>query len=160
MNPIKKLNIEQGDKAEARLFPHFKDIFDDSLVRSEDKFSLFDFYGDDVIIELKSRNICKDTYPTTMIGMNKINECLNAESDKRYYTDKGGIKECKRFYFIFEFNDGLYYWRFTKKRYAKFEQRVMGTDKRGYSERSLYLMIPVDKLKPLNIEDTDDANPL
>ncbi len=43
----------------------------------------------------------------------------------------------------------------TKKRYAKFEQRVMGTDKRGYSERSLYLMIPVDKLNPLNIDDTD-----
>ena len=142
MHPVKKLNIEQGDKAEARLFPHFKDIFDDSLVRSKDKFSLFDFYGDDVIIELKSRNICKDTYPTTMIGMNKINECLKDKSDKRYY-------------FIFEFNDGLYYWRFTKKRYAKFEQRVMGTNKRGYSERSLYLMIPVDKLKPLNIEDTD-----
>ena len=137
------MNIEQGEKAEIRLFPHFKEIFDDSLVRSTEKYSLFDFYGDDVIIELKSRNYSKDRYPTTMIGMNKINECLNDKSNKSYY-------------FVFEFTDGLYYWRFTEKRYLKCKQEWRGTNKRGYWEESLYLMIPVDKLKPLNIENDVD----
>ena len=56
------------------------------------QFDTFDFVGEDITIELKSRKNCYNKYPTTIVGMNKIDK----------------IKEGEKVIFFFNFTDGLY----------------------------------------------------
>jgi hypothetical protein len=65
------------------------------LKKQSNKYSLFDFYNNDCFVELKSRRCRHNTYPTTMVGNNKLN-----------YAKKN--PEVK-YIFAFNFEDGLYY---------------------------------------------------
>jgi hypothetical protein len=93
-HPIKQANIKQGDEAEDRLLNTFRYYFCRNLIRDPNKWAIMDFYSDTCLVELKSRNFKKNAFPTTMIGMNKINYALN-NSDKLSF-------------FVFEFTDGLF----------------------------------------------------
>lgn len=140
MNPIKKANLEKGEKAENKYFNLFKRVFDSNLLKSKNKYDKFDFYSDYTLLELKSRNNEYKKYPTTMIGMNKI---------------LFGINSKKICYFVFEFTDGLYYWLMNEKDIEEFDIAKGGTTKRGEIEIKNYLYIPIEKL----IKITDDEPP-
>jgi hypothetical protein len=76
-------------------------------------FHTFDYGGSlptgrTIELELKTRRICHDQYPTTMIGRNKIEYCTNPDTD---------------YYFAFNFSDGLYYIKYDKALFATFECR-------------------------------------
>jgi len=73
-----------------------QDQFDKNLVKTVGRFNRFDFTSDSFLIELKSRRCHVDTYPTTMVGYNKIEYakkypdkqvifCFNFEGDQLYY---------------------------------------------------------------------------
>jgi hypothetical protein len=63
------------------------------------KFHTFDYKNknDKILVELKCRNCFKNSYPTTMIGMNKINK------------SKLKLKKGYKIFYFFHFKDGLYY---------------------------------------------------
>jgi len=65
------------------------------LKKQSNKYSLFDFYNNDCFVELKSRRCRHNTYPTTMVGNNKLN----------YAKKNPKVK----YIFAFNFEDGLYY---------------------------------------------------
>jgi hypothetical protein len=64
--------------------------------------------GRTIELELKTRRIRHDQYPTTMVGRNKIEYCSNANTD---------------YYFVFNFSDGIYYIKYDKALFASFECR-------------------------------------
>jgi hypothetical protein len=80
-----------------------------------------------LFVELKCRNCLKNTYPTTMISMYKINK----------------MKPENEYYFFFNFHDGLYYWKYTIN---TFDIKTGGRYDRGNPELNKYLFIPVNKL--------------
>jgi hypothetical protein len=136
LHPIKKANLKQGIESEDRLLTTFRNYFCVDLNKDPNKYATMDYYCDCCLVELKSRNVKKDTYTTTIIGMNKILYCLKSK------------KLC---YFVFEFTDGLYYWMLNKFDLKEFEIKKGGTIKRGYDEINDYLYIPVDKLIKIDV---------
>ena len=128
-------DINFGKTSEIELFDKLKEKFGNDLVHSTDKYSRYDYYSDNCIVELKTRRVYKNTYSTTMIGLNKFDECLS-NNEKDYY-------------FVFKFYDGTYYWKFDEDEYDKFEKRIGGRSDRGYNEISSYLYIPVDRLEKI-----------
>ncbi len=103
-----------------------------TTLKNTGKFHTFDWINDEYLIELKSRNCKKNKYPTTMVGMNKINAGLKQ------------IKEGKKVIFIFGFDDGYYKWNLTLD--AVYEKKKGGRWDRGMSEIKEYAFIPVRDL--------------
>jgi len=76
-------------------------------------FYTFDYAGPQttgrtIEIELKTRRIRHDQYPTTMVGQNKIDYCSSPNVD---------------YYFAFNFSDGLYYIKYDRALFDTFERR-------------------------------------
>jgi hypothetical protein len=68
-----------------------------------DKSNTFEFVSKEnkVLVELKSRTCKKDTYSTTMIGMNKVLKSQEL------------VGHGWKIYYFFKFTDGLYYTRYS-----------------------------------------------
>jgi hypothetical protein len=68
--------------------------------KTTQRYSLFDFESESVLIELKSRRCYHNSYFDTMIGVNKIEEgCRHLRNKTKEHV-----------FFFFDFNDGLYYY--------------------------------------------------
>ena len=103
---------------------------DDPLILSQERYNLFDFSNSEYTCELKTRRNLVGTYPSTMVGYNKIKICED-NPDKKY-----------RFYFLFS-DKKLYCWDYNRDEYfVKFG----GRQDRGIDERKHYTYIPCDKL--------------
>lgn len=129
---LQEIDIKKGNEAEERLFNIFKMVFDAELQKDPNKYAIFDFFSNKSLVELKSRNNNYNDYPSTMIGASKV---------------QYGLKSKKLVYFVFEFLDGLYYWKLNEKELAEFETKKGGTLKRGKPEFNQYVFIPINKLK-------------
>ncbi len=81
-------------------------------------------------IEIKSRFCKSTTYPTTMIGLNKI----------MFAKDCG-----KKVRFIFCFIDKMMYYDYNPK--DSFVATIAGRKDRGVVEMKKYVFIPIEKLK-------------
>jgi len=136
MNIIKKQDLEFGSKSEKKVVEVLEEYFK-TILFSNPKYHTTDFSNEDFEIELKSRNNKYKTYPTTMIGQNKI-----AFMEK--HLDK------KRCIFCFQFTDGLYYIELTKELIKeKFIQNENGgREDRGKNEfkNKGYCYIPIKEL--------------
>ena len=106
-------------------------VFDPSLQKTS-VYHPFDFVGTTSFVELKTRRNKKDKYPTTMISQSKI----------EYAMKNAGFD----YYFCFLFEDGLYYIKFNKEKFAGFEVRNGGRYDRGRVEENSYCYIPVSEL--------------
>ena len=96
------------------------------------KYDTFDFIGEDITIELKSRKNCYSKYPTTIVGMNKINK----------------IEDGERVVFMFNFTDGLYYWEYEENNFTI----VMIKRRDRNNKAKPHLAIPIEVLTKLEIE--------
>jgi hypothetical protein len=105
-----------------------KKKFGNDIIKTKER-SIFDYESDNILVELKSRRVKKDTYPDTMIGINKIN--FASKSDKEVY-------------FAFQFTDNLYYWKYDKDELLNF--RGGGRSDRGKNEYKQYCYIPIKLL--------------
>tara|TARA_R100001132_G_C3274679_1_gene96949 strand:- start:1295 stop:1729 length:435 start_codon:yes stop_codon:yes gene_type:complete len=105
--------------------------FDDPLILHKNRWNYFDFSNKDYICELKSRRCLKETYPTTIIGYNKMKEAEENETEIIY-----------RFYFLFK-DSSLYSWDFKKEGYTIDKG---GRTDRGKIEIKDYAYIPCDDL--------------
>ena len=121
-----------GLKKEIELLPKIKLFFNDETITQLDRLNVFDYKGDNKYIELKSRNNNYNKYPTTMIGYNKIKKALELNEDV---------------YFIFNFTDGIYYYKFDRDKELEIKQG--GRRDRGKNEIKDYYFIPIEILQKI-----------
>jgi len=130
-------NKYEGDYGEETTLPIIEKYFNVQLTKT-DKNHVMDFrdnYG--TYYEVKSRNNNYRTYPTTMVGYNKIQFANKLE---------------KPVYFIFNFLDGVYYYEYSIDKLDELEIKRGGRCDRGKSEYKTYCFIPIDKLKKIEID--------
>lgn len=97
-----------GIDNEDKLIILFNDFFNCKFCKG-DKYSTYDFYSDEKILELKSRRCNKDKYDTTFINYNKIKNI-------------GKYKELNKvIYFIFNYIDGIYYIKYDPVLFKDFK---------------------------------------
>ena len=88
-----KKDYKFGNESEIYLLDKINKHFNTTLQHTS-KWCSWDYNNDDYLMELKTRRCNHNTYPTTMIGMNKIDILL-----KRVETT----------ILLFNFKDGLYF---------------------------------------------------
>jgi hypothetical protein len=144
MNNIKKKDLIFGNLQEKEILKILKLNFDDTLKKTSNYF-VFDFESDNCYIELKSRRIEHNKFNDTMIGKNKLEF---AETCK------------KNVFFVFNFTDGLYYWKYNKEDIINnnITFREGGRNDRGKNELKDYAFIKIKILKKLydNIDEIYD----
>ena len=130
MSTFKK-DYSFGKIKEVEVYAIIKERFNDNIIQSENKFEKFDFKGDKYYYELKSRNNKYADYPTTLIEKAKI------------FADN--------IVFLFNFTDGLYYIRYSQKKFSKFECKEFVRHKRFdfVDKPRPYYFIPIEKLKKI-----------
>jgi len=135
MTKTLKTDLEFGKQKEDENLDMIRKAFDSNLQKSSDNFYVIDFSSKDCFIELKSRRCSKNTYPDTMIGINKIE--FAKKSDKPTY-------------FCFSFTDGLYYWKFDESEEKDvINYREGGRLDRGKDEIKPYAYIKSEYLKKI-----------
>lgn len=128
-----KVDFTFGKQSEEEVLPIIRKYFnDDNIQQTTDKFCKFDYFSDNVLFELKSRNLRHNTYNTTLIGLDKT---INNNKDNEVI-------------FLFKFVDGLYFIKYNKKVFDAFEiKRFVRDPRSGYKDiPKLYLYIPVENL--------------
>lgn len=98
------------------------------------EYDIYDYVNanKDTFFELKGRSNKYNKYPTTMIGYNKIKECIKNKNNS--------------YYFVFQFIDGLYYCKYTEELLSKCEIKRGGRCDRGRPEFKQYVFIPIELL--------------
>ena len=125
---------------------HYKEtigeLFEDwgELNWSEDKFATFDFTNENLFVELKGRTCYSNTYPTAIVGYNKIREGI-----KR-------VKNGKQVFFLWSFKDGLYFWELTLNSWLLIGGKNSITDKIGcpYGKVIKNVEIPLNFLEKVS----------
>jgi hypothetical protein len=118
-----------GTQQEDEILPLICKYFDDNIVKSSCKNSVYDYKGTKNYYEVKSRQNKYDAFPTTIIGANKV------FSDNQI--------------FIFNFLDGIYYIQYDEKLFSTFEKKPFVRNARcGIVDKlQLYYFIPCVRLK-------------
>jgi len=128
--PTNEQEYAYGLAQEEQLKPFFELYFRKEL-HETDQYDPFDFIGENIKIELKSRRNTYSKYPTTIVGMFKINKICNFEIDH---------------FFVFNFTDGLYYWKYNIEEFNNMKQITIKRRDRPGSQGHLYLSIPIGSL--------------
>lgn len=91
-----------GKSIENKTKPIIEHFLNTELENTE-AYNCFDFINTQkkILVELKSRRNLKNTYPTTMIGYNKVKKA------------KGFTSQGWSVYMFFKFTDGLYYIKYN-----------------------------------------------
>jgi len=129
-----KIDEDSGTLNEMKAEEYIQLYFKQTTLKKLSKFNTFDFEGDTALFEVKTRRNKLADYPTTMVGYNKILACQNCEKDV---------------YFIFQFTDGNYYYKYSKD--ETFEIKIGGRYDRGSIEKNYYYYIPIEKLIKINL---------
>lgn len=122
-----------GISTEFEILPLISKYFKSNIVRSNEKFNKFDYYDDKCKYELKSRNNNYNTYPTTLIAVDKV---INDD-----------------IIFLFKFQDGLYYIKYDDTLFNNFEKKLfVRNQRRDYNDiKKEYFFIPIEKLTKIEI---------
>ena len=133
----KQKDIAYGTNNEIKCLPDVQRFMNDPTIhRVKNSFSEFDYEGNNIFLELKSRRCNYSTYLTTMIGHNKI---ITASESK--------IPNAK-YYFFFHFLDkGLHYIEYNEQLFSKFAVYDSGRKDRGKKEYRNHCFIPTHLLK-------------
>jgi len=120
-----------GEEKEKELLPVISSYFNFNL-KPKHRYFVFDYECDTAFIELKSRRGIRTEYPTTIVGKNKID-----------YADKCN----KDVYFVFNFSDGLFYWKYDREEIGKrVKTGLCGRVDRGKREIKEYCFVDVELL--------------
>jgi hypothetical protein len=133
MNNAITKDLNYGLEKEKENLEIIKSVFDKSLQKVKDKYYCFDFSCDSCYVELKSRRCDSFQYKDTMVGKNKLD-----------YASK----MTRPVFFVFGFNDGLYYWKYNKEDLdnGNVEIRKGGRVDRGFDELKDYGFIKTEIL--------------
>jgi hypothetical protein len=132
MNEMNRLDIEFGLENELTVLEIIKQHFNDPTIRKvEDEYSIYDFESQEFRFELKTRRCSVNTYPTTMIGTNKL---------------------IPNVILLFKFKDGLFYVKYEKEVFDTFRVSKAGRYDRGCPEIKDYIFIPIERLNRINTQ--------
>lgn len=95
-----------------------------------DKYHPFDFENDNYLIELKSRRINHNQYPTAMVNLSKIQRTSNSNKNR---------------IIVFNYRDGIYYWNVNDN----YTIGIGGRNDRGLDEYSEMAYIKHTDLIPI-----------
>ena len=112
-------DLNFGLESEKEKVEIIKEKFGQGLKKVKDNYFVFDFACENCYVELKTRKCELNKYPSTMIGMNKI--------DYASHTNRP-------VYFVFAFTDGMYYWKYNKE---DFENGNVIINKGGRCDRGI-----------------------
>lgn len=136
------LDRKRGVRAERRFWELMRTEHDITL-KPTDRYCFYDFADEtnNVLIELKRRNIAHNKYKTTLLAYDKI------ERFEQYNRQNGGKY---RFIMVFYYNDGIYYFvHSTGYPYQidKFKRQDRNDPR---DRRKDYVFIPITELKPID----------
>ena len=137
MNDKKIADLSFGKDNEIRVKQRLERLF--GPLESTDQMDEFDFKNDSFVIELKSRRVTKNKYPSTMVGENKVVKGFE-------YQIAG-----KRVFFVFDFVDCMCLWELNRDEY---HVKHGGRWDRGKAEIKSYCYIPTKYLLTVK-EDAD-----
>jgi hypothetical protein len=131
----KKKDLALGLKSEIEVKPILEKHLNVKL-ENTGHYDTFDFVGKDIYIELKARTNKRRSYPTTMIGKNKIDEGLQL------------LKKKKRVILAFKFTNGLFIYELKEDCLTNGDMSISngGRWDRGFNEIKKYAYIDVEKL--------------
>ena len=125
-----KRDLHFGKCCEEELIEKIREKWGNDIKKTKNKYAVFDFENKDLQIELKNRRCSSKTYPSMMIGLNKI---IKAQQD----IDK------KKSIFLWNLTDGLFMWEYNDEDYYV---SMGGRTNRGKDERKQTAFIPMDCL--------------
>lgn len=133
-----KKDYDFGIAKENEKLNELRSRFGKDIVKCNRNF-VMDYKGATCYLELKSRNCKKDTYPTTMVGENKVRFAQQAK------------KEGFASFFCFLFSDGFYFWEYNEAdiENGKVTFEMGGRCDRGRIERKPYAFIDKELLVAL-----------
>ena len=135
MNDIKKQDLKFGFSNEERVKPQLDNVFGELINNNViDKYSKIDFQNDNFAVEYKRRRINFGQYNTLFFDEGKIEEGFK-------YVNNG-----KRVFFVWECNNGLFYWELKENEYFI---EIGGRVDRGKDERKRLANINIEHIKPL-----------
>jgi len=126
-----------GTNEEANLMPRLESVFGNKLERQLG-FASMDYKSPEkpLYVELKTRRIKHDQYPTALISAHKVDFCKKSNSD------------C---YFVYQYTDGLFYIKYDEQLFNSFwtdtYRRNESSDMVARDKQTTF--IPVRCLKPL-----------
>lgn len=136
--PIYKRDYNFGIKEEEKIKPQLEEFLNIDLRKTEGRYNLFDFIGEKIYVEVKSRKNNLKKFPTTIVGINKIIKA------------KELIKDNNKVIFVFNFLDSIDFWEYKGDEYIKdYSRRIISRNDRPGHKGSEYLEIPIGDL--LNI---------
>jgi hypothetical protein len=103
MNDKKIADLSFGQDNEIRVRQRLERLF--GPLETTAQMDEFDFKNDNFIIELKTRRVTKNKYPSTMVGENKV--------VKGFEHQIAG----KRVFFVFDFVDCMCLWELNRDEY-------------------------------------------
>tara|TARA_S200002703_G_scaffold139724_1_gene130601 strand:- start:179 stop:607 length:429 start_codon:yes stop_codon:yes gene_type:complete len=140
VHPIKARDLRFGYTSEENLLPLFRHIYGDAIAKSSDRFSFFDYSDDSTLIELKTRRIRHDQYPTALCNLQKI---------KRLVADKRAA------YLVFSYLDGVYQVPIDEN-WMRWKTRTNTRRDRGREESATVCLIPHTQMEPLRWRDASE----
>lgn len=120
-----------GEEKENSNLDVFRNFLNCPELQKTRKNAVFDYESEKYLVELKTRRCLSTTYKDTMFGLNKLNFC----------KDKG-----KETYFCFQFNDGLFYWKYCLEDEPKLRLGRGGRFDRSRIEVNDYVYVPLELL--------------
>lgn len=132
--PSKSQDLAFGLKSEEKNKASLERFFGCGL-RKTGKYDAMDFIDETqtIYIELKTRRVEKDKYPTALIGKNKVDFCERSNAT------------C---YFVYVYLGGIYYIKYDKDLFATFECADFERGQRdgGIQPKQLFYYIPHEQL--------------
>lgn len=128
-----KQELAQGLKIQEIVLPIIQSYFNKDIKPTEGRYNKYDYLDNNYNYELKSRTNEYNKYPTTLIGLDKI--------------DNNTI-------YLFYFTDGLYYIKYNKELFDTFEIKDFVRNPRygKIDKLKKYIYIPIDKLQEIKIK--------
>ena len=101
------------------------------------KYHTFDYQGQNILIELKTRTNSYKKHDTTLIPKNKVDACTDPDT---------------RYIFAFQFTDGLYKIEYNKELFSKFNKvKFVRNTRTGWIDIPKdYVLIPIEELQRIN----------
>ena len=122
-------SYEYGKVQEDKVYPVIKEYFDaDTITQSKGQYAKYDYIGDGVNYELKSRTNKYDAYPTTMLTCNK------------FPTTKDTRLIC-----LFNFTDKLAFIEYDEEKFHTFTTALFSRAGCCWDEKN-HIYIPIEDL--------------
>ena len=117
--------------------------FNTTFKKYDNNYSLLDFYSDDkIFLEMKSRRLNHNQYPTAIFNIPKIDE----------FNNRININNDSKLYIVFIYLDGIYYIEYKKEIFDKFEiKKFKRNDREGIVDTFHFCyFIPTNLLIKIN----------